>query len=67
MAVVRGNSDKAAYLRLRAGYDSGDPNLLQVFDDLAREHLRVHAGEQQPLLKVLQDGVRGAGPCFMIR
>ena len=48
MAVVRGNSDKAAYSRLQAGYDSGDPELLQVFEDLARKHLRVHAGEPQP-------------------
>ena len=49
VAVVRGSSDKAAYSRLRAGYDTGDPELLQVFDDLARKHLRVYAGEQQPL------------------
>ena len=45
VAVVRGSSDSAAYLRLRAGYDSGDPELLQVFDVLARTHLRVYAGE----------------------
>ena len=61
-AVVRGNGDKAAQARLRAGYDSGDPELLQAFDDLARKHLRVYAGEQQPSLHVLQDGRRGAGP-----
>ena len=49
VAVVRGSGDKAAYLRLRAGYDTGDPELLQVFDDLARRRLRVYAGEQQHL------------------
>ena len=67
VAVVRGNSAKAACLRLRAGYDSGDPKLLQVFDDLASKHLRVYAGEQQPLSRPLQDGMCSAGPCLKIR
>ena len=44
VAVVRGNSDDAAYSRLRAGYDSGDPSLLQIFDNLAAKHLKVYAG-----------------------
>ena len=44
VAVVRGNGNDAAYSRLRAGYDSGDPELLKLFDDLAAKHLRVYAG-----------------------
>ena len=68
MAVVRGCSDKAAYLRLRAGCNSGDPELLQLFDDLARKHLRVYAGEQQRLSRALQDAMSGImGPCLLIR
>ena len=55
VAVVRGNGDKAAYSRLRAGYDSGDAELLRVFDDLARTHLRVYAGEQHPLQHTLRN------------
>ena len=44
VAVVRGNGDDAAYSRLRAGYDSGDAELVKIFDDLAAKHLRVYAG-----------------------
>ena len=44
VAVVRGNGDDAAYSRLRAGYDSGDAELLKLFDDLAAKHLKVYAG-----------------------
>ena len=45
VAIVRGNGDDAAYSRLRAGYDSGDAELLKLFDDLASKHLRVYAGK----------------------
>ena len=48
MAVVRGTSDEAAFLRLRAGYDSGAPELLEAFDALAEKHLRVYAGQPRP-------------------
>ena len=44
VAIVRGNGDDAAYSRLRSGYDSGDPDLLKIFDDLAAKHLKVYAG-----------------------
>jgi len=44
VAVVRGNGDDAAYSRLRAGYDSGDAELVKIFDDLAAKHLRVYVG-----------------------
>lgn len=44
MAIVRGNGDEAAWSRLRAGYDSGDPELLSKFDSLASQHLQVYAG-----------------------
>ena len=44
VAIVRGNGDDAAYSRLRSGYDSGDPELLKIFNDLAAKHLKVYAG-----------------------
>ena len=44
VGIVRGNSDEAAFSRLRAGYDSGDAELLKLFDDLASKHLKVYAG-----------------------
>ena len=44
VAIVRGNGDDAAYSRLRAGYDSGDAELIKLFDNLASKHLRVYAG-----------------------
>ena len=45
VAIVRGHSDEAAFSRLRAGYDSGDSELLKLFDDLASKHLKVYAGK----------------------
>ena len=48
VAVVRGASDEVAFSRLRAGYDSGAPELLETFDALAKKHLRVYAGQQRP-------------------
>ena len=44
VAIVRAHGDDAAYSRLRAGYDSGDAELLKTFDDLARDNLKVYAG-----------------------
>ena len=46
VAIVRAHGDDAAYSRLRAGYDSGDVELLKAFDDLAKDHLKVYAGRQ---------------------
>ncbi len=54
VAIVRGNSDEAAYSRLRAGYDSGDPELLKLFDSLAAKQLKVYAG------------VHGSAPCMLL-
>ena len=52
VAIVRGNGDDVAYSRLRAGYDSGDAELLKVFDDLAAKHLKVYAGLRHPLCTI---------------
>jgi len=52
VAIVRGNGDDVAYSRLRAGYDSGDAELLKVFDDLAAKHLKVYAGTKHPVYTV---------------
>ena len=46
MAVVRGSSDEEAARRLRAGYDSGDQDLLTTFDSLSAQYLTVYAGEE---------------------
>ena len=51
VAIVRGNGDDVAYSRLRAGYDSGDAELLKVFDDLAAKHLKVYAGTNIPCVQ----------------
>ncbi|MGE6862123.1 SDR family oxidoreductase [Bacillus cereus] len=45
MCVVRGSTDETARARLDAAFDSGDPNLLQHYRDLAAEHLEVVAGD----------------------
>ena len=45
VAIVRGSSDEKAAERLRSGFDSGDPKLLQRFDALSK-HLVVYAGSQ---------------------
>ena len=44
IGIVRGNSDEAAAERLRAGFDSGDADLLATYDALSAEHLTVYAG-----------------------
>lgn len=43
VAIVRGSSDEKAAERLRSGFYSGDPQLLQRFDALSK-HLAVYAG-----------------------
>ena len=49
VAIVRGASDEAAWSRLRAGYDSGDPDLKATFAELSEGRLSVYAGELPPL------------------
>ena len=44
VAVVRGSGDDAAAQRLRAGYATGDAELLAEFDRLAEGRLQVYAG-----------------------
>ncbi|BDA50881.1 Carboxylic acid reductase [Coccomyxa sp. Obi] len=54
VAIVRGSSDEKAAERLRSGFDSGDPQLLQRFDALSK-HLVVYAGDlAQPQLGLSQ-------------
>ncbi|MEV5597993.1 carboxylic acid reductase [Streptomyces sp. NPDC052496] len=45
VCVVRGSTDATARARLDAAFDSGDPELLQRYHDLAAEHLEVVAGD----------------------
>ncbi|WP_328389862.1 thioester reductase domain-containing protein [Streptomyces sp. NBC_00400] len=45
VCVVRGSTDELARARLDAAFDSGDPELLQHYHDLAAEHLEVVAGD----------------------
>ena len=44
-AIVRARTGDEARERLRASFDSGSSELLQLFDTLSRNHLSVHAGE----------------------
>ncbi|MEU6989273.1 carboxylic acid reductase [Streptomyces sp. NPDC046465] len=45
VCVVRGGTDELARARLDAAFDSGDPELLDHYRDLAAEHLEVIAGD----------------------
>ncbi|MEU7150939.1 carboxylic acid reductase [Streptomyces sp. NPDC045456] len=45
VCVVRGSTDEAARKRLDASFDSGDPELLRHYRELAAEHLEVVAGD----------------------
>ncbi|MFK8843901.1 carboxylic acid reductase [Streptomyces sp. Ac-502] len=45
VCVVRGSTDEAARARLDAAFDSGDPELLRHYHDLAAKHLEVVAGD----------------------
>jgi fatty acid CoA ligase FadD9 len=46
IAIVRAKDDDAARARLDATFDSGDPQLLAHYRDLAAEHLEVLAGDK---------------------
>ncbi len=46
ICLVRGNSDDDARQRLDATFDSGDPDLLTHYQDLAADHLEVIAGDK---------------------
>jgi amino acid adenylation domain-containing protein/thioester reductase-like protein len=46
ICLVRGPSDDEARRRLEAGFDSGDPDLLAHFQELAAAHLDVIAGDK---------------------
>ena len=45
ITVVRGRDEAAARARLEAAFDSGDPDLLRRFRELAADHLEVIAGD----------------------
>lgn len=45
VCIVRGRDGEAARKRLDEAFDSGDPDLLQHFRDLAARHLQVLAGD----------------------
>ncbi len=45
VCVVRGSTDASARARLDAAFDSGDPELLRHYRDLAAERLEVVAGD----------------------
>ncbi|WP_396878943.1 amino acid adenylation domain-containing protein [Mycobacterium sp. SMC-2] len=46
ICLVRATSDEQARRRLDKTFDSGDPELLQHFQELATDHLRVIAGDK---------------------
>ncbi|MEB4211363.1 thioester reductase domain-containing protein, partial [Mycobacterium sp. 94-17] len=46
ICLVRAGSDEDARQRLDKGFDSGDPQLLTHFRELAADHLRVIAGDK---------------------
>jgi thioester reductase-like protein len=46
ICLVRANSDDAARQRLEKTFDSGDPQLLLHFQELAADHLQVIAGDK---------------------
>ncbi len=43
-AIVRAKSEDEAGERLRGSFNTGDPELLELFDSLSKDHLSVHAG-----------------------
>ena len=65
VAIVRAHGDDAAYSRLRAGYDSGDAELLKAFDDLAKDHLKVYAGRQCGGMLLLCRAAKNVFSCWM--
>ena len=54
-AVVRASDADEALARLRAGYSTGDPQLLADFERLAAGRLRVFAGALPFWFKILMD------------
>ena len=46
ICLVRANSDEGARRRLDKTFDSGDPELLRHFEELAADHLQVLAGDK---------------------
>ncbi|OBH76218.1 non-ribosomal peptide synthetase [Mycobacterium mantenii] len=46
VCLVRAKSDEDAWRRLEKTFDSGDPDLLRHFQELAEEHLQVVAGDK---------------------
>ncbi|QUR67172.1 carboxylic acid reductase [Mycobacterium spongiae] len=46
ICLVRASSDEQARARLDQTFDSGDPELLQHYDNLAADHLEVLAGDK---------------------
>jgi amino acid adenylation domain-containing protein/thioester reductase-like protein/non-ribosomal peptide synthase protein (TIGR01720 family) len=46
ICLVRDESDEDARRRLRSSFDSGDPQLLRHFQELAADHLEVIAGDK---------------------
>jgi glycopeptidolipid biosynthesis protein len=46
ICLVRGKSDEDAMRRLEKTFDSGDPELLRHFKELAADHLQVVAGDK---------------------
>ena len=43
-AIVRARSGDEARERLRGSFNTGDAELLELFDSLSKDHLSVHAG-----------------------
>jgi amino acid adenylation domain-containing protein/thioester reductase-like protein len=55
ICLVRAESDEAARRRLETTFDSGDPDLLRHFRELAADHLEVVAGDKgEPNLGLAQ-------------
>nr|WP_245836121.1 non-ribosomal peptide synthetase [Mycobacterium rhizamassiliense] len=46
ICLVRADSDEQARARLDKTFDSGDPELLRLYEELAEDHLRVVAGDK---------------------
>lgn len=44
ITIVRGGNHDQASQRLRDGFDSGDADLLAIYDALSAEHLTVYSG-----------------------
>lgn len=57
ICLVRAKSDEAARARLDATFDSGDPQLLAHYRELAAEHLEVFAGDKGEANLGLDDAV----------